>query len=181
METARKREMISKMAAIKAYLGVSEPPIERRDIIPGSCQWIQAREDFRQWQSSGNEPEAYGGTASGENCISLFWVYAGPGTGKSFLASYVQSHIEAVKSLSPAYYYFSLGRHGSQSLAPFLRSMAYQMAMKRADIRGKLYDILQDGSALDIDDSRTVWVKLFKKCILQVSVAGTILMQNTYS
>jgi hypothetical protein len=47
--------------------------------------------------------------------------------------------------------------------------MAYQMAVSNAAIREKLAKLVQDGSTLDIDDSRIVWTKLFKKGIFQVS------------
>lgn len=174
-EAARARDVTEKMPAIKVYLGLKEPPIERRDVLPGSCQWIHAREDFRQWQTGGKPAEPDGSNTDSANAISLFWVYASPGTGKSFLASHVKAHIETTESRSTAYYYFSVGRHGSQSLAPFLRSIAYQMALNRADVREKLYEMHQDGLAFDIDDSWTVWVKLFKKCILQVSIPYVML------
>lgn len=156
------------MTSIRTYFGVEEPPIERRDVLPGSCQWIQAREDFRQWQLSGIPSESREGCANSAKAPSLFWAHASPGSGKSFLASHVQEHLEEGGS-HVAYYYFHLGRNNSRSLAPCLKSIAYQMAIDRDDVRKIMYEMSQDGSKLDIDDTWTIWMKLFKKCILQVS------------
>lgn len=172
--------MASQMAVIRTYLGVEEPPIERREVSSGSCQWIQAREDFRRWQLSGSPAELHeGGTHSAKD-LSLFWVFASPGSGKSFLASYVQEQLEESES-QVAYYYFHLGRNDSRSLAPLLRTIAYQMAIPREDVRGKMYEMSQDGSRFDIDDTWTIWVKLFKKCILQVSTSWAMPLDRLFT
>ncbi len=154
------------MKSLKPYLGVFGPPDEHHNTAEGSCEWIDAREDFQEWRDTPQSPpdKTSGLPASS---LSIFWVHASPGSGKSCLASYVQSHIESTK-LQCSYFYFHVGSQMSRSLAPCLRSIAYQMAVCSTAVRDKIYKLYQDGSIFDADDSWTIWTKLFKKGIFQV-------------
>lgn len=157
------------MKALKPYLGISDAPDEHHDTVDGSCEWIEARDDFQEWRDSyhGDQGSPTDEAQSGPKNVSIFWVQASPGSGKTCLTSYVQSQLESTK-LQCAYYYFHVGNQASRSLAPFLRSIAYQMALCSTAVREKLYKIHQDGSVFDVEDAWTIWSKLFKKGILQV-------------
>lgn len=163
-------EARAQMKALKPYLEMHDAPEEHHDTVDGSCEWIEARDDFQDWRQPDeldmSPTNVEFGPAS--NSISIFWIYANPGSGKTFLASYVQSQLESTK-LQCAYYYFHVGNQTSRSLAPFLRSIAYQMAASSTAVRDKLYKMYQDGSVFDVDDAWAVWTKLFKKGIFQVS------------
>ncbi|KAJ6785704.1 hypothetical protein PWT90_08712 [Aphanocladium album] len=163
-------ESRAQIKVLKQYLGMSDIPDEHHNTVEGSCEWIEARHDFQDWQDVTNLDESSLDEDMGptQRNISIFWVNAGPGSGKTYLASYVQSQLESTK-LQCAYYYFHVGNQSSRSLAPFLRSMAYQMAVGSAAVRAKLYKMHQDGSVFDMDDAWTIWTKIFKKGILQIA------------
>ncbi|TQV98530.1 NACHT and WD domain-containing protein [Cordyceps javanica] len=162
-------EARTQMKTIKPYLGISDVPDEHHDTVEGSCEWIEARDDFQDWRDMAGPNPKYPveESAPGPKNVSIFWVHAGPGSGKTHLASYVQSQLEST-NLQCAYYYFHVGNQMSRSLAPFLRSIAYQMAVTSTAVRDKLYKMYQDGSIFDMDDAWTIWTKVFKKGILQM-------------
>lgn len=157
------------MKTLKPYLGVSDVPDEHHDTVEGSCEWIEIRDDFQDWRDTATPrqkpPSEPLGVASKQ--MSIFWVHAGPGSGKTHLASYVQSQLEST-TLPCTCYYFHVGNPASRSLAHFLRSTAYQMAVDSTAVRDQLYKMYQDGSIFDMDDAWTIWTKVFKKGILQI-------------
>ncbi|OAQ98411.1 hypothetical protein LLEC1_06234 [Akanthomyces lecanii] len=172
------------MKTLKPYLGMSDVPDEHHDTVEGSCEWIESRDDFQEWQhvESRSQKSVTEEIGHGPKDISVFWVHASPGSGKTYLASYVQSQLESTR-LQCAYYYFHVGIQTSRSLAPFLRSIAYQMATTSTLVRDKLYKLYQDGSIFDMDDAWTIWTKVFKKGILQASIALqriTLYLANQY-
>ncbi|KAJ4164282.1 hypothetical protein LMH87_005960 [Akanthomyces muscarius] len=162
-------EAQSQMKTLKPYLGISDVPDEHHDTVEGSCEWIESRDDFQDWQHVDSPSQKFANEeiGPGPKDISIFWVHASPGSGKTYLASYVQSQLESTR-LQCAYYYFHVGKKTSRSLAPFLRSIAYQMATTSTLVRDKLYKLYQDGSIFDMDDAWTIWTKVFKKGILQI-------------
>ena len=109
---------------------------------------------------------------------SIYWVSANPGTGKTFLAAHVVDELGQYQ-LERAYYFFHVGNKASQSLSNFLRSIAYQMAISNAFIRDKLFELCREGSTFDKDDAATVWTKIFKKGIFQVSKFEPRTIANT--
>jgi len=158
---------MEQLRTLRAYLGISDKPEECHQRVSGSCEWIDARDDFQDWRDCSEDLLAQDGADLGVKNLSIFWVHANPGTGKTVLASHVVSQLQEFQ-LECAHYYFHVGGKDSRSLGPFLRSISYQMAMSNAAIRERLAKLCQDGVTFDMDDSRTIWMKLFKKAILQV-------------
>lgn len=156
------------MKALTSYLGVSDRPDEHHEVVKGSCRWIDARDDFQDWRDCAQGFLAEEFVEPGNKNLSIFWVHANPGTGKTALASHVISQLQSFQ-LECAYYYFHVGDKASRSLGTLLRSISYQMAMSNSAIREKLFKLRQEGSSFDMDDSRTIWTKVFKKGILQAS------------
>jgi hypothetical protein len=159
------------MKTLRSYLGVADQPDEQYSQVEGSCRWIDSRDDFQEWRDSAadfitDDPEG----SDLKHNLSLYWVHANPGTGKTYLASHVISELISFR-LECAYHFFHLSSTGSRSLAGFLRSISYQMALSNATIREKLVRLCQDGSSFDMDDALTIWTKVFKKGILQVSLS----------
>lgn len=156
---------------MRAALGISDVSDERYNGIDGSCQWIDARDDFCDWRDA---PFDYNmQTATKSKTISMFWVHAHPGTGKTVLASHVVSHLQELR-LECASHYFHSGDKTSSSLAMLLRSIAYQMAETNAAICDKLFMLAREGLSFALDDSRAIWLKLFKKGIFQVSSRASL-------
>ncbi|RYP87389.1 hypothetical protein DL770_004801 [Monosporascus sp. CRB-9-2] len=135
--------------------------------VSGSCDWVDARDDYQDWRDPPDE--LLSATEAEMECRapSYYWVHANPGTGKSFLAAHVVSELQEFK-LECSYYFFHVGNKTLCSLAHFLRSIAYQMAVSNALIREKLVALQQEGSLFDIDDARAIWTKVFKRGIFQV-------------
>jgi hypothetical protein len=106
----------------------------------------------------------------GAKDLSIYWVHANPGTGKTVLASHVVSLLQECR-LECAYYFFHAGDKDSRSLGTFLRSIAFQMAMSNTVVRETLFKLRQEGSNFDMDDSRTIWTKIFRKAIFQVRLS----------
>ncbi len=163
----KKEESLQQLRALRAFLGVSDRPDEQYQKVEGSCEWLEARDDFREWQDRPFEYAALDKSPTRGKTVSVYWVHANPGTGKSVLASHVVNRLQELE-LECAYHHFHAGGKSSRSLGMFLRSIAYQMAVSNAAVCAKLFALAQDGSSLDMDDSRIIWMKLFKKGIFQV-------------
>ena len=157
-------------------MGILDQPDEYYPKVGGSCEWLDARDDFQEWRDPAEEHFDSGQAMIEGRNISLFWVSANPGTGKTFLASYVVSQLQEYK-LECSYHFFHMGSKGSSSLASFLRSIAYQMAVSNALIRERLLCLAQEGISLDIDDPRTIWIKIFKRGIFQVSLTNKFFLR----
>jgi hypothetical protein len=155
------------MTLLGIYLGVSGPPVEHYAKVEGSCEWIDARDDFQDWRDCIGNFSHEGGSPSQSRNLSIFWVHANPGSGKTILASHIVSQLQGF-NLECAYYYFHAGDKSSRSVAVLLRSLAYQMAKSNNAIRDRLTKLRDEGSTFDMDDTQTIWLKLFKKGILQV-------------
>lgn len=157
------------MKALKLFLGIYDWTDEQYQGVDGSCQWIDARDDFQEWRESVADIISRNAEADEANIKdnSIFWIHANPGTGKTHLASHVISGLQS-QQLECAYHYFHTGSKASESLGCFLRSIAYQMAISNASVCERLLTLYHDGSAFDLDDALTIWNKLFKKGIYQV-------------
>jgi hypothetical protein len=136
---------------------------EYHDKLEGSCQWIEDREDFKDWRDS-----SQGFASQQKHKLSVYWVTANPGAGKTVLAAHVVSQLGDF-GLQTAGYYFHLGKKESQTLSGFLRSIAFQMAQKNAAIRKALSKFSAESTTLDLDDPRVIWSRLFRAGIFQVS------------
>lgn len=162
-------ESKEQMLALQSYLGVPEFSGEHHSKVNGSCQWIEAREDFQDWRDCSTEylPDAESTTES--HNLAIFWLHASLGTGKTVLASHVVSQLRDFQ-LECAYYYFESGNKFSASLGSFLRSIAYQMAMTNSAIRSQLCKLHKEDSTYNMEDSQAIWAKIYKKGIFQVSL-----------
>lgn len=164
MLSLHEEQVQAQLMSIQGSLGTYSLPDEAFESIPGSCQWIDEREDFRDWRDA---PEGFDSGKDPSHSPSLYWVTAGPGAGKTVLAAHVVAQLKEFR-LPVSYYYFHVGKKSSQSLAGFLRSMALQMATSNAAVRDTIASLPNDGSTLDLDDARAVWIKIFRGAILQV-------------
>lgn len=149
---------------IKEFLGVPSLEDELLEKVEGSCQWIEDRDDFRDWRDITDDLSA---TATTSYSPAIYWVSASPGTGKSVLATHVVSQLEEFR-LQCAHYYFHAGKTSNNSLAGCLRSIALQMAIANSAIREAIGKLCDDQSVIDVDDPRAVWLKIFRAIIFQV-------------
>lgn len=164
MLSLHEEQVQTQLMSIQSFLGTYSLPDENFESILGSCQWIDEREDFRDWRDA---PEGVDSGEDPSHSPSLYWVTAGPGAGKTVLAAHVVAQLKEFR-LPVSYYYFHVGKKSSQSLAGFLRSIALQMATSNAAVRDAIAKLPNDGSTLDLDDARAVWLKVFRGAILQV-------------
>lgn len=155
------------MKVLQSFLDISDHPDEHFPRVEGSCQWIDARDDFQDWRDPAGLLIRDEISAPEKN-PSIFWVAANPGTGKTYLAAHVKDELGQFQ-LECSYYFFHIGNKFSRSLGNFLRSIAYQMAMSNAFVRKKLIELCEEGSTFDKDDAATIWTKVFQRCIFQVS------------
>ncbi|KAJ3487312.1 hypothetical protein NLG97_g6435 [Lecanicillium saksenae] len=82
-------ESRTQIKALKQYLGISDIPEEHHTTVEGSCEWIEARHDFQDWQDATGPVETTINDDMGPKPknIAIFWVNASPGSGKTYLAS----------------------------------------------------------------------------------------------
>lgn len=158
----KNQEAVEQLQTLKSYLAVSGQLDDSYDKVEGSCTWIHDREDFNNWR---DVPTSIDDAAS--PVPSFYWIYAGPGTGKTVISWHVISHLNDCK-LECAYYHFRFGKKNAQTLGGFLRSIAFQMARSNAAVRERLLLSYKVGLAFDHDDTRTIWARLFKGVIFQV-------------
>jgi hypothetical protein len=149
-----------------AFLSLSERVDERYHAVEGSCQWIDDFKEFQEWRNVDAKTLALH-TESSRHPPAFLWVHANPGTGKTVLASHVVKQLQDL-NLDCAYHYFHIGGKASQSLAYFLRSLAFQMAAQSTEICEKLFNLCNKTSLPDLDDGHSIWSKLFSKGIFQV-------------
>ncbi len=164
---ARNQTSKGHIKMLQSFLGIWDQPDEHYPKVDGSCDWIDARDDFQEWRDPPDELLPIGEPRVEGKNPAFYWVHANPGTGKTFLAAHVVSELQEFK-LECSYYFFHVGNKFSCSLANFLRSLAHQMAISNALIREKLITLVQEGISLDIDDPRSIWTKIFKRGIFQV-------------
>jgi hypothetical protein len=155
------------LQSVQKFLGISDLPEEQHDNLEGSCQWIDERQDFRDWRDATYQLDM---TKETQYSPSIYWVNASPGAGKTVLAAYVSSQLKEFH-LQHAVFYFHSGKKASQLLPSFFRSIAFQMARSTAAVRDAMAKLHQDGVTYDLDDARAVWSKVFRAGILQVCCA----------
>jgi len=162
MQQSRER-----MKVLQSFLDTSDHPDEHYPRVEGSCLWLDARDDFQDWRDPAGDLIRDESSAPEKN-PSIFWVIANPGTGKTHLTAHVVDGLSEFQ-LECSYYFFHVGNNSSRSLGNFLRSIAYQMAMSNAFVREKLVGLCEEGSTFDKDNATTIWTKVFKRGIFQVS------------
>ncbi|KAI8954362.1 NACHT and WD domain protein [Xylaria longipes] len=153
----------AQLRKLQTFLGVLGPPDENHEKLEGSCQWIDDRDDFREWRDAEIDINP------SKNCQytpTIYWVNANPGAGKTVLAAHVVSQLAEFRR-PHAFYHFHVGKKALQSLAGCLRSIAFQMASLNSAIRATLANLNDEGTIFDLDDARAIWLKVFKTGILQ--------------
>ncbi|CAG9940049.1 unnamed protein product [Clonostachys rosea f. rosea IK726] len=160
------QESQEQLNSLMAFLSLSERVDERYHAVEGSCQWIDDFKEFQEWRNVDAKTLALH-TESSRHPPAFLWVHANPGTGKTVLASHVVKQLQDL-NLDCAYHYFHIGGKASQSLAYFLRSLAFQMAAQSTEICEKLFNLCNKTSLPDLDDGHSIWSKLFSKGIFQI-------------
>lgn len=170
-ESSGAREEISRsqLRGLQVFLEIRGPPDDSYDKLEGSCEWIEVRDDFKEWLDPkvGIDP-----SQSHQYTPSVYWLIGNPGSGKTVLAAHIVSLL-AARNLSCGFYHFHAGKHALQSLAGCLRSTAFQMATRSSTIRNALSNLTAEGATFDHDDARAVWLTIFTPVILQQAGIGT--------
>jgi WD40 repeat protein len=116
--------------------------------IEGSCEWLAANIPFQRWA----DPDSEDGSA-------VYWISANPGTGKSVLSGYVINALTGM-SLNGSYYFFRYGDNVKSTVGGFLRSLCYQLALRSAEVRQQLLELMDQGARIGKDDTKTAWRQL---------------------
>ncbi|KFA45454.1 hypothetical protein S40293_10153 [Stachybotrys chartarum IBT 40293] len=152
------------LRSLKSLLAISDHFNDQYERLEGSCTWIEDLEEFTDWRDLPNDL-----LKSQKYKPTIFWVTANPGVGKTMLVTHVVSQLKEF-GLQPAAYYFHFGKKESQSLAGFLRSIAFQMAGCNAAVRESLAELRADSSAFDLDDASATWSRIFQARIFQTPI-----------
>ncbi|RPB26854.1 WD40 repeat-like protein [Terfezia boudieri ATCC MYA-4762] len=121
---------------------------------PRSCEWIAENEQFRRWHSLTSHE------------LSIFWINANPGTGKSVLSAYIINYLEKLDQ-DCFYYFFRTGDKMKSVLPDFLLSMAFQMAEVCKSVRRNLLKLMEQDVRFDKDNAQIIWKKLFTLSIFR--------------
>lgn len=97
------------------------------------------------------------------------WLSGNPASGKSVLSSYVVDYLQE-QSVGHSYFFFKHGAETTSSVSDCLRSLAYQMACSNFEVRKTLLALHADGVAVDKDNERAVWRKLFLEGVFQAKL-----------
>ena len=135
------------------YLGSSNKPEDDLTSLeekrqPRSCEWIAENKEFRRWHSLTSRE------------LSIFWINANPGTGKSVLSAYVVNYLERLDQ-DCFYYFFRTGDKMKSVLSEFLLSMAFQMAVVSKSVQRNLLKMVEQDARFDKDNAQIIWKKLF--------------------
>ena len=69
-----------------------------------------------------------------------------------------------------SYFFFRESGETNSTVSALLRSIAFQMARDNAKIREALVELQQEDPNLPKDDSRTIWEKVYARCILRADL-----------
>ncbi|KAK5990317.1 Protein SERAC1-like protein [Cladobotryum mycophilum] len=156
---------ISLRARLDKYLGVDDSyqddlSLLQKTKLPGSCVWLTEQTAFKEWMTE--TPES----------LPILWLTGIPGAGKSIVSSHVTDLITH-QGYNCSFYFFHGGQTGSAGLGPFLTYIAYQMALKDAAIREKVFWLQDNFVSWQVHDERSIWRKLFIEGIFQVAPETT--------
>ncbi|SCN86224.1 uncharacterized protein FFMR_09006 [Fusarium fujikuroi] len=87
--------------------------------VPGTCEWILKQKEFQDWHSMKEQ---------------TFWIFGNPGSGKTFIADRVRSHLEGGRSVL-MYFFFASKMKDDNTLEKFYRTCLHQLLCQvpRAD------------------------------------------------
>ena len=141
------------------FIGISEAPedeISTQDSfrLPGTGEWLLRKATFQQWLAA--------------PCSTTLWLHGRPGSGKSYLAGRIVSHL---RNLGRSYcFFFFNGRDRTKSsINTFLRSMAWQMAGMHDEIMAALATLSGNwqNSPVDKVDHGPIWRQIYSRGILK--------------
>ena len=124
--------------------------------LSGSCEWLMERKSFQGWRDLSADTHIY-------------WISAKPATGKTVLSGFIVKHLKE-RGEDCAFYFFDCGDKVKASVSFWLRSMAWQMAIKHPQILMMVFEICSKDDQLAKADYRTVWRKLFLDGLLRVKI-----------
>ncbi|CAH0052436.1 unnamed protein product, partial [Clonostachys solani] len=162
----KKEESKEQLNSLMMFLSLSERLEEHYHAVEGSCQWIDDFKEFQEWKNV-DAKTLVTHTESPRYPPAFLWVQANPGTGKTVLAAHVVKQLQDL-NFNCAYHYFHIGDQASQSLAYFLRSLAFQMAAQNTLIRDNIFKLCNKTTLPDLNDGPSIWAKLFSKGIFQI-------------
>lgn len=154
---------IHQQRLLDTFLGVSDAPED--DFMSadnlrmgGSCEWLIDKKAFQEWLRCANSP--------------IYVIIAKPATGKTILSGKVVSHLRELQKHC-SFYFFRYGIREKSNIAPFLLSMAWQMALSNEKVLATCLEIYAKDDQLSKADYRTIWRKLFLEGILKVKFEQT--------
>ena len=148
---------------LERLLAVSEAPDDDCDFfcehwMPGSCEWILSKESFQFWlDESLYSPKP-----------QFLWLSGLPGTGKSYLSSFVVRHLKEANRACQ-FYFFRYGDQTKRSTNALLRSLAYQIACYAPEYRRRLVRMSEDGLSFEKAEARLLWQRLFVSALFKTS------------
>jgi hypothetical protein len=96
----------------------------RKDRTLDTCRWLQKKEVFESWKN---------GTTS-----RILWVSGIPGSGKTFLASYIVDQLkpqtEETDAAPPIFFFCSSRSDNRRASTHILRSLVHQLSTQRPDL-----------------------------------------------
>lgn len=121
--------------------------------IGGSCEWLMEGTSFIRWRDSPADPQIY-------------WISAKPATGKTVLSGYIVKHLKELNR-DCCFYFFDHSDKVKATISSWLRSMAWQMAVKHPEMLATILEICGKEDQLAKADYRTIWRKLFLDGLLR--------------
>lgn len=145
---------------LKEYLDVDEEweddlIISEDSRVSETCKWITQKTYYQPWNIF---PTL--------NTPPVLWLKGKPSSGKSVLAGYIISELEK-RQCDFNYYFFKHGEASKARLSTCLRSIAFQMAQKSAEVRDLLLKMRHNGTRFEMNNDRTIWRKLFLSGVFQ--------------
>lgn len=155
------------MRQVESFLAMpSRPDDDLKDVeearMTGSCEWLAEDKTFQRWA----DPDSEDGSV-------VYWISANPATGKSVLCGYVVNSLTEL-SLDCNYYFFRHGDKDKSTVSGFLRSLLYQMALRSAQARQQLLDMMDRGVRFNKDDSKVIWRRLVWPIICNTQTLTTV-------
>ncbi|MCJ1396233.1 hypothetical protein MMC18_009122 [Xylographa bjoerkii] len=149
----------SQIKDLVKYLRVSETVED--DLITvedtrmsGTCEWFSTKQSYLKWRDFAPDVP------------SVLWVHGNPATGKSILAGYAIDQLRKTNA-SCSYFFFKYGDKSKSRLSACLRSLAFQMACTKVEVREILSEMQKDDITFDNDNERSIWRKLFLSGVFQ--------------
>lgn len=127
-----------------------------------SCEWIQHRQSFAKWKRPSREPT-----------VSIYWLYASPGAGKSYMSAHVTQHLQR-SNASVSYFFFVDGVLRYRTVACLVRSLALQMSEQDDTVKRALQQMQRENIHLDEDDEKALWRNLFINRIFSLNLNKTV-------